>query len=465
MVCWRSESAGDGPAVGPAARGSRRLRPSQLLRIGDAVWALDEFQPVAARLDPAGRLAGVVDWRDLPAPPPGPARPAAADASHLWVQHGDLLGRVDEGGLRATEPVPGLTLFTAGGPGAWLAEVPHIDVGERATDGAWSTPPLPPGGRIVLVTPDGGRHEIGLDRPVTALHADADGLYITVNDRPPTASPTDAGHGSWQFAYHRVTVLLTWSEPFPARIVTADRERVDPVLQRADWPGWMHTGPEDGWLLGGLRWTMGWDRDDDRIEREVLVTGLDREGASQVRLSLGRGSAYAGLHAHGALWFAVHRGRCLHVDEDAPVHVVRLDPVDREVRTVLGTGAVDITDRCWPLPAGPPADADAYATRWLDRLSGLDAFWHPSDGGPPAPLARGLHGSRAALDGVWPDLAVRVTFGHPWYPQGVLTRRIPLFDELGRPDVPEHCDVYLMEDLETGYLPPADEAVEGVLEI
>lgn len=40
-------------------------------------------------------------------------------------------------------------------------------------------------------------------------------------------------------------------------------------------------------------------------------------------------------------------------------------------------------------------------------------------------------------DGTWPDLGVRITFRHPYFPGGVLTRRIRLFDELGRASIPD----------------------------
>ena len=99
-----------------------------------------------------------------------------------------------------------------------------------------------------------------------------------------------------------------------------------------------------------------------------------------------------------------------------------------------------------------------------DRLSGLEHYWRPADG-PAEPLAAGMSDIHAELDGTWPDLAVAVSFRHPWFADGRLRRRIRLFDELGRPVDREYCDITLMEDLETGHLPPVKEAVAGILTI
>lgn len=76
-----------------------------------------------------------------------------------------------------------------------------------------------------------------------------------------------------------------------------------------------------------------------------------------------------------------------------------------------------------------------------------------------------MSGVSMSFEGRWPELVVAVRFRHPYFPGGRMLRRIPLFDELGRPVVPENADLYLMEALETRELPPREEAVEGVLEV
>lgn len=69
--------------------------------------------------------------------------------------------------------------------------------------------------------------------------------------------------------------------------------------------------------------------------------------------------------------------------------------------------------------------------------------------------------------GTWPDTAVLVSFRHPGWPGIRLERRLPLFDELGRPE-PVDLDLVgwrLAEWLGARLAPPPREAVSGVLEI
>jgi hypothetical protein len=46
----------------------------------------------------------------------------------------------------------------------------------------------------------------------------------------------------------------------------------------------------------------------------------------------------------------------------------------------------------------------------------------------------------------------------------VLRRTLPLFDDAGWPVEHQYDAIHLMEDLDTNYLAPADEAVDGVLD-
>ena len=243
-------------------------------------------------------------------------------------------------------------------------------------------------------------------------------------------------------------MVLPWSALEHDHVDVGDHRQVPTAPRRHGSPAGLAWCDLDApsWLVGGLSWRAGWDLHGDRVDRELIATATTAAGVERTRVPLGRGSARDGLLGHGRLWFALHRGRFLHVDHARGVEVVALDPATGAFHTVLTADAVDISDRCRPLPSAPPADAEEYAERWRRGL------------------AEG-HGITAVLEGAWPDRAVRVTLRHRRYADGVLTRRIPLFDELGRPTPPEYCDVHLIEDLDTHYLPPVTEAVDGVLEI
>jgi len=270
---------------------------------------------------------------------------------------------------------------------------------------------------------------------------------------PVTAIPQSSS--SFGFDYHQVTVVLPWESLARPHIAVSEHEQVptpgEPPLYwlRSDGPGW---------TIDGRTWRAGRNMDGRAFDREIAAAAFVEDGTELLRAPLGRGHVTAGLFAHGRLWFVLGR-RARGADE-----VVTVDPDTGAVTTVLRGDAVDITDRCWPLPDAPPSDASAHARRWLDRLSDLDHYWQPENG-PRTPLANGMSDSTAELDGQWPDLAVSVTFRHPWLPGGLLRRRIPLFDELGRAVDPEYCDIGLMEDLDTRDLPPVTEAVDGALEI
>lgn len=125
---------------------------------------------------------------------------------------------------------------------------------------------------------------------------------------------------------------------------------------------------------------------------------------------------------------------------------------------------VDISAHCWPL--GPaPVDADSYARSQRDRFSDLDHAWHDVETGDSGPLADGTSNWICDLDGSWPHTRLVITFSHRDYPGVRLRRSVPLFDEIGRIDPPEFADIHLMEDLDTGNLPPASAAVDGLLDV
>lgn len=418
------------------------LRPRTLLATDDAVWVLDEFWPAAARLDPTGRVLGTVGWPQLP-PPVSSPRPAATDATHLWVQCEDRVGRVGPTGPEVVVTVPGATLLAATGPGAWLAELRPVDVGDPRR--GMPAPPLRDG-RIVLVTPEGVVREAVTDRPVRGIAPGPGGLRLDILLAPPTPKPMGLGSG---LDHHRTTVLVPWVDlrSRPVRVAAAaraaPRERPVPGLLDPAAPAW---------VVDGVRWRVGAGPVDRGRPLDAVAVATDAAGQELRRVPLGTGHPTAGLLAHGRLWFAV--------DGPGDGRVVALDPRTAEVRTVLAD--VDIGAHHWPRPGRPPEGAERHARRWVERAGDLERSWHPADG-PAQPLSRGLADAVVDLVGTWPDRALQVTFRHPWYPAGVLRRIVPLFDRLGRPVEPDHWDIVLMEDLDTSRLPPPSAAVDGVL--
>ena len=434
---------------------SRLLTPATVHATADAIWLPDIFQPVAARIDPAdGRLLGLVDWRSVPPPDDpvmqhatDPATRYATDPAHLWIQRRDRLVCVDADGVRLTTDVPGVKLLAVGGPGAWLAPRPSSDVGEPG-----HPPPLP-AGRLTLVTPDGDRRDVAVDVPPAGwARATPGALELAVRTAPPTHVPS--GPTSFTIDYHQIVVALPWEALARPSVVVAEHEEVP--LRATPFTGWLRsTGP--GWHVDGRVWRAGRLPDDQAFDKAIAAASYDADGSELLRAPLGRGHVLAGRYVHGRLWFVLLR-------RDGEPRIVTVDPGTGAVEALPELDRIDITDRCWARPAAPPAGTDEHAATWLERLSGLEAFWHPADG-PAEPLAHGMSDVHTELDGTWPDLAVQVTFRHPSFADGRLRRRIRLFDELGRPIDSELWHIYLMEDVETGHLPPVSEAVAGILTI
>lgn len=76
-----------------------------------------------------------------------------------------------------------------------------------------------------------------------------------------------------------------------------------------------------------------------------------------------------------------------------------------------------------------------------------------------------MSAGQARLVGSWPATQLERTFAFDGRPGLRLRRLVPLYDELGRIHEPEFTDIHLMEDLETGALPLAGEAVDGVVDV
>ncbi|PFG98896.1 hypothetical protein A8924_6422 [Saccharopolyspora erythraea NRRL 2338] len=439
-------------------RNKRFLRPGHLVPLDGLLWVLDEFQPVAALVDPDTALPrAVVDWRELPPPAPDSATWVVTDHYRLWVQQGTggPIGRVDEGGLRQVADPGGADLVAVGRGAAWCVDSRSPDPGTPGGPGVAPVPPPRPGSRLVVVAEDGGARTIAVDRPTESVTPRPDGIYLRVHGKPPTAVPMGDPRTvtGWGYAYHAEHLRLT--EPLPDRIEYEQYEKREPDMEPPLWnlggagPWTPWHDPEEvtryGLRAGGLRWALGALAHQPLGDRYPLVaTGHDPEsGRERVRVDLGTGWPRAAAECGGFLWaLAGTRTRQL----------LRIDPLSARAEALPQVGSIDIADRCWPLVGFDADEVEEHAERERARFEDAGRYLRLSD-------------ARSEIEGEWPDLRVRLAFRHPHLPGGWLRRRWRVFDEVGRPTSETHADVHLMEDLETGQLPPPEEAVDGVLDI
>ena len=446
---------------------SRGLRPGFLVPSGERLWAVDWFQPVAAVLDPAsGTVERVVSWPELPPPDAVRARVFGSD-SGVWVQPcaGGPVALIGSEGLVRAGYSAGLRLAGVTEAGAWCGPSPN-----RSPRRLVQRPPEPED--VLCIQPDGTARRVTVDRPVGELRTTSEGLYVRVDADPWNPGRLeDAGH-------EPVWLHLPADASPPERLTRADHGDADPpprpapMLPGNPGPGGWHfpaevPGREDA-VAGGLRWVVGW-ADGHRTDPPVLATGHDpSSGDERQRVLLGNGQAVA-LAAWGDfLWVALRRTRRKIPDRDAAVELLRVDARTGQARTVLPAESLDIAEHCRPLPP-EPVDADSYAEYQRSSFDGLASYAAELRRAPSTEAGHaygeGLTSCRAELAGHWPGTAIRLRCTHSRFPGLELVRVLPLFDELGRQSFPENAAAALLEDLETGAIPPADRAENGVLHI
>ena len=455
----------------------RHLRPGPLVVVGDVVWLVDEVQPVAAVLDATtGALAAVTGWPEVPAGPrPNERRVFAADDG-LWVQQpGGRLALIGVDGLRAGHHVSDLRLSAVSAHGAWCAQAP------RSQDIA-ATRDAPPadyrgGGELRLAPADELTRSVWVDAPVQSIRAVGGDLYVEVEtgqwSRRSLGTPT-----SWELLTDTSWLRLGGNEPVPTTLSRAHHAGAAPARPEnrvgrhrvwLDLPDL--SGRGDGQLsvpdqrAGGLDWYVGWDDTSPKRPRQVLAVAVETDTRTERwRIRLGDGAAVATAATHRHVWVAVQEPRnTATYSASTPVTVLRIDVGTGEVESVVAADSVDVTDLCWPM-GEPPIDANDYAAFWRQRLSGLKAFWTGQDG-TVRPLSEGLSDSRVDIVGTWPDTCLHVTFAWTRRPGIRLRRIIPLYDNLGRPEEPEYADIHVMEDLETGHVPPDAQPGAGYLDM
>ena len=294
-------------------------------------------------------------------------------------------------------------------------------------------------------------------------------VFVTVA-RPPLATP--GRPGAWTFQYPS-TVLRVARDRLLADgpaggLASAVPATGDvPRTGHRGWWTWLEDDPDrvlrHGVRAGGLVWWVGAPHGGDKINRSVVAVGHDPEtGGPRVRVDLGLGLVGDAQAIGAELWLTVARRRHLAVPHDRGVDVLAVSAAG-SVRTVHSAASVDISRFAPPLRRPAETDIRHHIDTVRNMFAGLASFWSDSDG-TSSPLSRGLTDTSVSVEGQWPEACVVMRMRYRRRPGLVLRRTLPLFDEAGWPIDHQYADIHLTEDLETDYLAPADEAVDGVLD-
>lgn len=459
-----ASSSGSSSAWVRGVSGQRFLRPGALVPVAGRLWVVDEFQPVAAVLDPAsGALEQVVSWPQLP-PPPATFAPyldgwrILGGAERLWVQPypGGPVAGIDPGGLVQAGYSAGRRLAAVTDSGAWCRTPPA----PQGLPGSPEAPGTPVASDCLqLVRPNGATVRVAVERPVCELRSGAAGLYVRLADAEEGCHPRETDP---------VWLRLPAQAPVPDQLTVAQHATTTPPPPRTMLlhgnPGrggpW-HSAPlsgDAGPLVAGKRWKVGCAREHPR-ERQLVATAHAgdaherTEDTEQYRVGLGPGTALALAADADSLWIAARRGRTLSPGLEGPVELLRITAATAHVETVLTPDSIEITDRCWPLPAAP-IEADSYAEHQRATLTGLDDSDRFSSA-TPVLMGAGIRDSRVELVGSWPQTAVQLSFAYDPLPGLRLVRTLAIYDELGRRRPLPYAGIHLLEDLDTGQLPPS----------
>lgn len=441
----------------------RFLRPGSLFSLDSGLWVVDAFQPVAAIVDPAsGALLDVVSWPELPpaaASPVWPQPVVMSDGQSLWVQQepsGPLL-RIGPDGDRTAAWTDELELAVCGPGEAWcMPPLPRQELvqGPDAQPAALADLGF---SRLLRVRADGRQESLMVDRPIRALHATASALVVEVDDDPWRLA--HLGVNTYQVVRTSRYLSLPWGTVLPDQLTVttaASSEHRPADVRRAPSNlamSWYEQtdDPRAALHAVGLRWRLGrtWEStpEDHAPYLPVIATAHDDAGNLVRRFELGPGEVVTAraIADDTAVGVAVARRGPTY-----PAEVLLLRPHENRITTLLDVDAVEITDRCWPL-VRRPIEADSYAAQVLASNSSIHEYWHGDDG--VQPLVEGMSEVTTRLDGQWPHTHLEWTFRWNQRPGVLIRRRVPLYDELGRPSPPRSADISLMEALHTRSMP------------
>jgi len=434
---------------------TRFFRPNRVVRSGGGTWLVDESWPVAVAIDDDG-TAPLLSW---PWSTPLLSRPwqqnrisseldhvTVADGVGIVVRDSEQVAWVRRDGTRCA-PIDATLMLAAADPDtAWFVDRSVVDPGQPPA----SPPPSPPG-RIVAVHRDGSRRQIDGIVPVNAIGIRGAEMWVTLAESPHSVL--------------RVSRAALLREGLLAAVPdTGDVPA--PVHPRPHAWAWLAEDPATvlsaGQRAGGLVWWAGTPYDGDKIERQVVVVGHDPStGQPRTDVDVGHGLV-RDLQAIGdEVWVAVARRRHLAVPRDRGVDVLAIS-ASGAVRTIHSADSIDISRFAPPLHRPPQAQVAGHIDNVRHQFEHLVTHWRSEDGAT-SPLSPELSEPSASVQSDWPDTSLIVTLRHPSRPGLVLRRTLALFDETGTPINRETAGTMLMEDLETGYLAPAEEAVDGVL--
>ena len=439
---------------------TRHLRPGRILPSGGAAWLIDESWPVALAIGDDGSTS-LQSWT-------WPQRPTdveldratVADGVGIVVGDSPTVSWVRRGGATSAA-VPGHWSLAAADPdAAWFVDRSYVHSGQPP-----APPPPSPPGRLLAVHRDGSRTHVDAPAPVIAIDIVGPDLIITVAE-PPLAAR--GGPHSWRFHYPRSGLKVSRADLLATGMATATPVSGSPPSSARHRPSawaWLveeaDTVMSHGERAAGLVWWAGAPYDGDKIERPVVVVGSDPStGEARVRVDAGHGLVQDVQPVGDELWVAVARRRYLAVPRDRGVDVLAVS-ASGAVRTVYRANSVDISHFAPVLIRPPQAQIDHHIAKVREQFEHLDAHWR-NDDGTINPLSVELSETAVLVEGGWPDARLIVTLRHESRPDLLLRRTLPLFDETGAPI--HHQGWRFMEDLDTHYLAPAEEAVDGVLD-
>ena len=371
------------------------------------------------------------------------------DGECLWAQaeQGGPAVRVGPEGVHLRAWTEGLWLAATGPGSAWFCSGPpeqELVHGPNA-----SVAPHDVVDTLLRIDAAGRRDTVYVDSRVHDVLPGPDSLLVRAES---------GGHelvhlGCDTYEVDRAThwLELPWDAALPDTLsasehaagVAPTRQWVEGGRRASPW----HDHASEAVEAAGLSWRSDWDIDNSNPVRQALVTAHDANGSLAGRWDLGAGQVPALIPFAGGVAFVVARPSPVAPREPGPVEVLALRPGETRPRTLFA-GSLDISAQ---VRLARPIEIDSYLSAMIARY--------------PVPDLTGVVADGARLVGAWPDTRLEWTFTHPSRPGITLRRRLALFDDLGRICEPEYCDIHLMEDLDTGGLPPAGDARDGVLDI
>jgi hypothetical protein len=282
--------------------------------------------------------------------------------------------------------------------------------------------------------------------PGTVITMDETGQLQAVGSVPSTSAVICADHG-------RVWLLGSAGEggggqpdeeeAFAVREVLLAEGRVaDPLDLRLQGP----VAVVDGFIVD-IDWRL-LSRPERRRGRGTMVVRLHPAGGGDAQEVVTSGSFSSdGPSARvsgGRVWLGTPWTASLTVVGPGPPAAT-----GRELR-------VELDCRPWISRPEPPPGLDVrqFEQTQLERLSAeLLGGWTDSDG-QQLPLIRGVSFDALELRGAFPGTEVVALFHGASRPGIQFGRRLGLYDELGNPVDHDHAGIFLMEDVESGGLPP-----------